>query len=498
MQEQTADMAATPAGAELDFSLDEVGTGAGPLRHMTRWQIVLLTKLIEVGTIALVALLVCAAHMNLQAAESARYVTGSLAIALACYVSFLNARLYDINLLIESARVMQSVFVCWTIVFTVVAAVLALVHQPDLYSRQWFVEFYAGGLVALGFERWSVERLVRSWIAHGHFTKAVAIVGANELAVELIGRLRNNKNGIRVIGVFDDRRGDAGGRISAVNRLGSVNDLLEYGKTHVVDLVVVTLPLSATDRIEFLIRKLREQPFNIRILPGHIGFRMLSSIQLLRSELPGVQMVAVTDRPLSEVALFIKSAFDRVASLLLLLALSPVLLGCAAGIWLTDGRPVLFRQIRVGFKARDFTIYKFRTMRMEQGETTGLAKRNDPRVFRFGGWLRKTSLDELPQLLNVLKGDMSLVGPRPHLHTARAAGKLYFEAANEYAARHRVKPGITGWAQVHGWRGPTETIEQIERRVEHDIYYIENWSLMLDFIILVKTILYGFHGKNAF
>jgi Undecaprenyl-phosphate glucose phosphotransferase len=491
-------MAAAPAVAELDFRLDEAGSGTGLLRHMARWQIVLAAKVFEVGTVALVALAVCAAHLNLHAAETARYLTGSLTIALACYVSFLNARLYDINLLIESARVMKPLSVCWTIVFTVVAAVLALVHEPDLYSRQWFVEFYAGGLVALGFERWSVERLVRSWIAHGHFTKAVAIVGANELAVELIARLRDNRNGIRVIGVFDDRRGDAGGRVSAIDRLGTVADLLEYGKTHTVDLVVVTLPLSATDRIEFVIRKLREQPFNIRILPGRIGFRMLSSIHLLRSELPGVQMVAVMDRPISEVALFVKSAFDRLAAMLLLVALSPVLLGCAVGIWLTDGRPVLFRQSRVGYKAREFTIYKFRTMRVDKGNDDGPAKRNDPRVYRFGGLLRKTSLDELPQLLNVLKGDMSLVGPRPHLSSARAAGKLYFEAATEYAARHRVKPGITGWAQVHGWRGPTETIEQIERRVEHDIYYIENWSLMLDFIILVKTIFNGFHGKNAF
>jgi lipopolysaccharide/colanic/teichoic acid biosynthesis glycosyltransferase len=137
-------------------------------------------------------------------------------------------------------------------------------------------------------------------------------------------------------------------------------------------------------------------------------------------------------------------------------------------------------------------------MRVNHAGVAGLTRRDDPRVFRFGHFLRRTSLDELPQLLNVLMGDMSLIGPRPHLQTARAAGMLYFEAANEYAARHRVKPGITGWAQVHGWRGPTETVEQIEKRVEHDIYYIENWSLLLDFIILVKTMLSGFIGKNAF
>jgi lipopolysaccharide/colanic/teichoic acid biosynthesis glycosyltransferase len=129
---------------------------------------------------------------------------------------------------------------------------------------------------------------------------------------------------------------------------------------------------------------------------------------------------------------------------------------------------------------------------------TRLTTRNDERVFPFGALLRKLSFDELPQLINVLNGDMSLVGPRPHMPEARAAGKLYFEAVNEYAGRHRVKPGMTGWAQVNGWRGPTETLEQIERRVEHDIYYIENWSLMLDAVILIKTVFVGFFGKNAF
>jgi lipopolysaccharide/colanic/teichoic acid biosynthesis glycosyltransferase len=211
-----------------------------------------------------------------------------------------------------------------------------------------------------------------------------------------------------------------------------------------------------------------------------------------------VQLISVMDRPISELALSIKSAFDKVLAFVAVVLLSPLLLCCAIGVLLSDPGPVLFRQVRVGYKGREFTIYKFRTMRIDHGTITGLTQRDDPRLFPFGSWLRRKSLDELPQLLNVLKNDMSLVGPRPHLFAARAAGRLYFEAANEYAARHRVKPGITGWAQVHGWRGPTETIEQIEKRVEHDIYYIENWSLLLDVIILIKTFFSGFSGKNAF
>jgi Undecaprenyl-phosphate glucose phosphotransferase len=486
------------SAAQLDFGFDEASPASGFWMHLTRWQVIFLAKIFEIGMIAATALAVGAANSDLASPAASRYVAGSLIIAVTCYVSFLNARLYDINLLIDSARVMKKLSICWTVVFCAAAAMMALAHSPGLFSRQWFFEFYAGGIVALGFERWSMERLVRAWVAQGHFTKAVAIVGANELAVQLIAALRGNANGIRVIGVFDDRRGEAAGRISRINRLGTIADLLEFGKSHTVDLVVVTLPIAASERIQLVIKKLREQPFDIRILPGPIGLQMLSPIRLQSSELPGVQLISVTDRPISEVALFIKSTFDRVVSTMALIGLLPVLLVCVLGILISDPGPVSFRQVRIGYKGREFTIYKFRTMRVNHAGVAGLTRRDDPRVFRFGHFLRRTSLDELPQLLNVLMGDMSLIGPRPHLQTARAAGMLYFEAANEYAARHRVKPGITGWAQVHGWRGPTETVEQIEKRVEHDIYYIENWSLLLDFIILVKTVLSGFIGKNAF
>lgn len=214
--------------------------------------------------------------------------------------------------------------------------------------------------------------------------------------------------------------------------------------------------------------------------------------------MPGIQLITIGDRPISELALFIKGTFDRLGAGLGIVLCAPIFLGCAMGIAMSSPGPVLFRQPRVGYRGQEFDIFKFRTMHAVDRPHKHLTERNDPRVFKFGALLRKTSLDELPQLFNVLKGDMSLVGPRPHMPEARAAGMLYFDAVNEYAGRHRVKPGITGWAQVNGWRGPTETIEQIERRVEYDIYYIENWSFLLDFIIVLKTIRVVCGGKNAF
>jgi Undecaprenyl-phosphate glucose phosphotransferase len=480
------------------FAVEEVNSGTGWLRHMARWQIVIVAKIIEVITITLVALLICALNVRLGPHSMEHYVAASVTIAAACYIIFLNSDLYDIMILIDSAAMIKPIAINWTVVFVTLAGTLALVNRPDLFSRLWFTELYGAGLVAVGFGRWNIERLVRAWVAQGHYTKAVAIVGANELAVKLIEKFKKNTSGIRIIGVFDDRDSAVRGRSAPVGRLGNISDLLVYGRTHMVDLVVLTLPLVATDRISSVIKRLREQPLDIRILPGPAALEMLSPIRLPRRELPGVQLITVMDRPLSEIALFIKSAFDRVTAFILCLLLLPLLAICAAGILLSDGGPILFSQMRIGYKGKPFKIYKFRTMRLNHDGVTGLTRRNDPRVFRFGELLRKTSIDELPQLLNVLKGDMSLIGPRPHLSTARAAGKLYFEAVNEYAARHRVKPGITGWAQVNGWRGPTETIEQIEQRVEHDIYYIENWSLYIDLVILIRTGLSGLWGKNAF
>ena len=196
--------------------------------------------------------------------------------------------------------------------------------------------------------------------------------------------------------------------------------------------------------------------------------------------------------------LLIKTLFDKAAATLALLLFVPVMIGCVIGIKLTSPGPVLFRQKRIGYRNREFHVFKFRSMHVSACNTGKLTVRNDQRIFAFGQLMRKLSLDELPQLFNVLLGDMSMVGPRPHMPEATAAGQLYFEVVQEYAARHRVKPGITGWAQVNGWRGPTETIDQLENRIMHDLHYIDNWSLGLDVMILIKTMFVGFFGQNAF
>ncbi len=481
-------------------------------------------QLLDVVVVIGIALLLYPIANGYPHMPSVSYVIGSSAIALFCHFLFAQGHLYQIDMLLDETRAIKSILIRWSLLFLGFAAAAALVRQPDLFSRTWFVCFYVGGAALLAGERSFVALRIRQWIRRGYITQSVVIVGHNELAEALISRLDKNNSGIRVVGVFDDRavrvvedtagqdagqavpddapayapRGVVVHDLRGVPALGNVDDLLEYSKHHTVDLVVLTLPISATDRMNYVIGRLRHQPLTIRVLPGAIGLDRVSPMRLSRNELPGVQLIAVADRPMSDFALFVKGAIDRLAAGFALLILLPVFFAIACGIAMSSPGPVFFRQLRIGYRGRMFWIYKFRTMHVSEQPNVLLTQRNDKRVFPFGSILRKLSLDELPQLINVMNGDMSLVGPRPHMPQARAAGKLYFEAVNEYAGRHRVKPGITGWAQINGWRGPTETLEQIERRVEHDIYYIENWSLTFDIVILLRTVLVGFMGKNAF
>jgi exopolysaccharide biosynthesis polyprenyl glycosylphosphotransferase len=192
--------------------------------------------------------------------------------------------------------------------------------------------------------------------------------------------------------------------------------------------------------------------------------------------------------------------FDKAIASLALIVLAPVMAAVALAVRLDSRGPVLFRQKRLGFDNEPIEVLKFRSMYADQADAGAarLVTRDDPRVTRVGRFIRRTSLDELPQLLNVLRGELSLVGPRPHALAAKAADRLYHEAVDGYFARHKVKPGITGWAQIHGWRGETDTLEKIQKRVEHDLHYIENWSLMLDLYILLRTPLALLESENAY
>ena len=330
-----------------------------------------------------------------------------------------------------------------------------------------------------------VQRMTRA----GRLDRRTAIVGGGEAGESLLRELSKQEDTeLRICGVFDDRTDERSPDVVAgYPKLGNVDDLVEFARHTRLDLVIFTMPITAEQRLLAMLRKLWVLPIDIR-LSAHtnkLRFRPRSY-----SYIGAVPVLDVFDKPIADWDVVLKSVFDRVIGALALVALSPVLLATALAVKLDSKGPVIFRQKRYGFNNELIEVYKFRSMRTDQLDATAakLVTRNDPRVTRVGRFIRKTSLDELPQLFNVVfKGNLSLVGPRPHAVHAKAADRIYDEVVDGYFARHRVRPGITGWAQVNGWRGETDTPEKLQRRVEHDLHYIENWSLLFDLYILLIT-----------
>jgi Undecaprenyl-phosphate glucose phosphotransferase len=294
---------------------------------------------------------------------------------------------------------------------------------------------------------------------------------------------RTAHSNIKILGVFDDRIQRQLPVSLRPQILGSTNTLLDYIRSNRVDRVVVALPWIATDRIEALLKKLRTVPVRIDLVPNNVvwGFPAINM-----ERLAGVPVLTIANGRVDEQMGFLKRLEDIIISSILLVLASPVLMLTALAVKLDSPGPVIFKQRRHGFNNQVFEVYKFRSMTVADSASTDVkqATKNDRRVTRVGRFLRRSSLDELPQLFNVLFGHMSIVGPRPHA----VQHNLEFGAIiSEYFGRHNVKPGITGWAQVNGLRGETDTVEKMHRRVEYDLHYIEHWSLMLDMKILVMT-----------
>ncbi len=328
---------------------------------------------------------------------------------------------------------------------------------------------------------------------------AVLVGGGPEAAGLLDAMQAAGNDDIRVVGLFDDRTGARSpDMVRGVPKLGPVADLIPFARTAHLDLVIIAFPLSATARIGEVAELLRVLPVDIR-LSGYT-----QSVALGRRRTPqvtGDQLIALADRPLDGAAALSKRALDLGVAGLALVALSPLMLLIAAAIRLDSAGPVFFRQRRHGYNHTVIEILKFRSMYAdaEDAGARRVVRRGDPRVTRVGRLLRRCSLDELPQLINVLRGELSLVGPRPHVVDAVYSERTPFEEiVDGYAARHRVPPGITGWAQINGWRGEIDNPERLLRRVEHDLYYIENRTLWFDIYILLRTVPSLFRTEYAY
>jgi Undecaprenyl-phosphate glucose phosphotransferase len=377
----------------------------------------------------------------------------------------------------------------WTLVFLIALAAVFLLKVGAEYSRVWLVSWFGLGLLALIAERLAVSVVVTAMTRAGRFDRRTAIVGGGPSAESMIKALDAQPDtGVKIVGVFDDRSDERSADVVAgYPKLGRVDDLVDYARRTQLDLVIFTVPISAEERILQMLSKLWVLPIDIRLAAHTSKLRLRPRSY---SYIGSVPVLDVFDRPIADWDLVLKWLFDKIVGSLLLLALSPLLLATAIAVKLDSKGPVFFKQKRYGFNNELIEVFKFRSMYTDMADATAskLVTKDDPRVTRVGRFIRKTSIDELPQLFNVVFfGNLSLVGPRPHALHAKAADRLYDQVVDGYFARHKVKPGITGWAQINGWRGETDTQEKIQRRVEHDLYYIEHWSVFFDLQILAMT-----------
>ena len=384
--------------------------------------------------------------------------------------------------------------VAWVAVMATLLALAYFTQISDWFSRGW-----VGWWFGLVFGGAAVSRLgLALWRGHlrrqGELRLRVAIVGARDLGRSVLRQIREtHRDDVEIIGVYDDPSPDIT-EMEGVPVRGSVDDLVILARRERIDEILVAMVDRSEEEIQGVLSKLRLLPVNTRLCAHSLRFNVPVRGY---STLAGLPLLHVFDRPLGGWGGILKALEDRVLGALITLMVLPIMAIIAIAIKLDSPGPVLFRQKRYGFNNNEIVVFKFRSMRTDQAPDPKVtqAKKGDPRITRVGGFLRKSSLDELPQLFNVLLGEMSLVGPRPH---AVAHNEHYAGIIDGYLGRHRVKPGITGWAQVNGYRGETDTPEKMLLRVQYDLYYIDNWSLLFDLKILLMTGLVGFVHKNAY
>jgi Undecaprenyl-phosphate glucose phosphotransferase len=415
-------------------------------------------------------------------------------------IAFQAADIYHIHAFRRPLDQIARLLSAWTLVFLLATAISFFLKSHQTFSRVWLVSFWAIGLLVLLSFRSLLYATVRRWMRDGRLTRRTIIVGGGTPGESLIEALDSQKDSdVRVVGVFDDRNDDRSPHACAgLEKLGTVDDFVEFARRTRVDLVIFSLPISAENRLLQMLKKLWVLPVDIRLSAhsNRLRFRPRSY-----SYIGSVPVLDVFDRPIADWDVVMKWLFDKVIGGALLIAALPVMALVALAIKLDSRGPVVFKQKRYGFNNDLIEIYKFRSMYVDQCDATAskLVSKNDPRVTRIGRFIRKASIDELPQLLNVVfKGNLSLVGPRPHAIDAKAESRLYDEAVDGYFARHKVKPGVTGWAQINGWRGETNTQEKIQKRVEYDLYYIENWSVLFDLYIVAMTPFALLKSENAY
>jgi putative colanic acid biosynthesis UDP-glucose lipid carrier transferase len=384
----------------------------------------------------------------------------------------------------------------WGVTFVVLLSVdYLLLNQPDVPNNGQ-MSWFAGVLLAMCSYRLAIRSTLHHLRSVGFNTRRVAIVGTGHCGERLAMSIDSAPwMGLNLLGFYDEQAQSMD--VARVGRwvpvLGNLDQLVAYAREGRFDKIYITLTLSSQAHLQALITGLSDTTASVYVIPDVFMFELLHA----RSEsINGLPSISIFDSPMDGAWSMVKRAEDIVLSSVILSMIALPLALIAMAIKLTSPGPVLFRQRRYGLDGRSIMVWKFRSMSVqENGEVVTQAKRNDSRITPLGAFLRRTSLDELPQFFNVLRGDMSIVGPRPH---AVAHNEQYRTQVSGYMLRHKVKPGITGWAQINGWRGETDTLDKMQKRVEFDLQYIEHWSVWLDMKIILLTLFKGFVNKNAF
>ncbi|NRA79522.1 MAG: undecaprenyl-phosphate glucose phosphotransferase [Pseudoalteromonas sp.] len=399
------------------------------------------------------------------------------------YISWRGLSIYK-----ELKKTISHWFVSAAILFLSVNFLAPQYLNPEGLQFYWFISV----LVSLSVYRVVLRLFLRALRSQGINTRSVVIAGAGTLGQQLANNIvANSSFGLVFGGYYDDTAPKH--KLVAAQTIGNLEQLVADCKEGGIDRVYIVLPPQAYERRKWLVKELADSTASVYIVPDVFTYQLLHS----RSDtIMGIPTISIYDSPLDGSNAIIKRIEDIVLSTLILIMISPVLLGLAFAVKFTSKGPVFFKQNRYGIDGKPIKVWKFRSMNvMEDGAKVTQATKNDSRFTPIGQFIRKTSLDELPQFINVLQGQMSIVGPRPH---AVAHNEEYRKLVDGYMLRHKVKPGITGWAQINGWRGETDTLDKMEKRIEFDLEYIRNWSLFFDLKIVFLTIFKGFVNKNAY
>ncbi|WP_322804545.1 undecaprenyl-phosphate glucose phosphotransferase [Vibrio alfacsensis] len=383
----------------------------------------------------------------------------------------------------------------WLFTFMVLVLLAFFTKTSENYSRVVSTSWLLLTPIMLITWRYFAKQTLKTLRDYGYNRKDAVIVGVTENGIKLANELNNHPElGVKVVGFYDDREKD---RLNLENLpvpfRGKVPSALKLAKRGTIQHIYISMPMKASERIKQYLDSFSDTTANTYLIPDFFIYNLMQS---RLSTIGNIPTVSIHDTPFYGTNSWIKRIQDILLSSLIILLISPILIGVAIGVKLSSPGPVIFKQYRYGLDGRRIKVWKFRSMSaMDNGKVVKQATKNDPRITPFGAFIRRTSLDELPQFFNVLQGRMSIVGPRPH---AVAHNEEYRSLVERYMLRHKVKPGITGLAQVNGYRGETDTLDKMQKRVEFDLKYIQSWSTWLDIKIIFMTVFKGFTGKTAY